>query len=120
MNLCTGGQDLRKGVLAGCADDVLDGVVDDLLTDLFNGGCVMEIMVNAELKKVGEYLKKDKSTGYQIELYVDGDRGTVIQALIAPEQKKDLLPLLDKKIKAKLELSFFDGRPNYKYKGIAI
>lgn len=91
-----------------------------LLQCLINGGLIMEMLVNAEVKKIGEYSKKDGSVGYQVDLYVDGDRPAIVQAGIVESQKKELFPAIDKKAKIKLELTFFDGRPNYKYKGITL
>ena len=103
----------------------VDGVVKEVLTEvivnyLIMGVGVMEILISAEVKKIGEFLKKDNTVGYQVDLYVDGDRPSVVQAGITESQKKELITAVDKKSKVRLELTFFDGRPNYKYKGLVL
>ena len=107
-------------MLVRCGSVVRDVVESLLIKCVINGGLIMEMLVNAEVKKISEYIKKDGGVGYQVDLYVDGDRPAIVQAGITENQKKELVPAIDKKAKVKLELTFFDGRPNYKYKGITV
>ncbi len=77
----------------------------------------MKITVEGQVMKIREYLKKDKTTGVQADVYVDGVRPTLVNSgmdVSVEEVKKFIgkVALID------FEVSKYDGRDMYIMTGI--
>ena len=77
----------------------------------------MEIIAEGQLMAVAEYKKKDGSIGYQFEFYVPGDRSELIKVGLNGSNKAEVEKLVGKRLRAKLELKHFEGRPAFSLKG---
>jgi hypothetical protein len=77
----------------------------------------MEIFAEGQLMAVREYKKKDGSMGCQFEFYVPGDMSDLIKVGINGNTKAEIEKIVGKRLRAKLELKHFDGRPAFSLKG---
>jgi len=72
-------------------------------------GCVMECVIKGELKKVREFNKKDGSKGKSVEMYVEGDRGEIVNFGLDGHES-EVMKCLGKKVTVIAEIRVYDGR----------
>lgn len=72
-------------------------------------GCVMECVIKGELKKVREFVKRDGSKGKSVEMYVEGERGEIVNFGLDGHEA-EVIKSLGKKVTVTAEIRIYDGR----------
>jgi len=77
----------------------------------------MKITVEGQVMKIREYVKKDKSTGYMADIYVDGTRPTLVNSGL-DGTVEEVRKFVGKVCLIDFELGNYDGRAVYNLTGI--
>ncbi len=94
--------------------DVLNGRIGGRLglegtKTILQRGLYMECIIKGEFKKIRDFKKKDGSSGQSVEMYVDGDRGEIMNFGL-DGHLAEVTKSLGKRVTVVAEIRLYDGR----------